>query len=48
MKDNASRLLMRKRDLLEALRVLEQDLEDGLIDENTYAAARRRPDRSRR
>lgn len=42
MKDSKSQLLARKRDVLEALRILEQDRDDGLVDEETYAAVKQR------
>ena len=42
MASNRARLLARKRDVIEALRVLEQDRADGLLDEDTYAIAKQR------
>lgn len=42
MKQDTSWLLARKGDAFAALRVLEQDREDGLIDEGTYMAAKQR------
>jgi cytochrome c-type biogenesis protein CcmH/NrfG len=42
MKGNRTRLLARKRDVIEALHVLEQDRADGLVDEDTYAVAKQR------
>lgn len=42
MKGNQARLLARKRDVIEALHVLEQDRADGLVDEDTYTVAKER------
>lgn len=40
MKRTKIQLLTRKSDVLEALRILEQDRTDGLVDDGAYAAAR--------
>ena len=42
MTDTRSQLLNRKLDLLAALRQLERDRADGLVDEEAYSVARER------
>jgi cytochrome c-type biogenesis protein CcmH/NrfG len=42
MANNRTQLLTRKGDLMAALRTLQQDHEDGVIDDGAYHAARRR------
>lgn len=42
MKNTRETLLARKQEVMEALRVLEQDRADGLVDENAYVLARER------
>lgn len=42
MRNDKAQLLTRKRDLFEALRVLEQDHQDGLVGADAYVATRRR------
>ncbi len=42
MADTRANLLMRKADLLAALRLIEQDYKDGVVDEDAYRTARQR------
>ncbi|GAC1634574.1 MAG: hypothetical protein NVS4B2_21410 [Chloroflexota bacterium] len=42
MSDSRARLLTRKRDLFAAIRLLEQDHDDGVVDDDAYRTARHR------